>query len=122
VSQDRSKPPPGYEVWDFYDIPGDPERPPGGSWRWSALGDANTDDNTDYTREQVVAACWAHYDAHPGYRQACEERDAAVEALREAASFVGFVVQSAMEGGYKDRARAWLDRTAALRGEGSDGG
>lgn len=58
-----TKPPYGYEVWDFYEgegVSGDPEHQ---AWLWRAIGSAEPDDDEVQTRHEALVACWDHAEA-----------------------------------------------------------
>jgi hypothetical protein len=107
VSQDRSKPPP----WDpiaceIHADKGDRDR----TCKNYGLYRQACEERDEYMRRHSNLA-------ETVVRPLQAERDAAVEALRE----VGEVMEQWGDSRLKYHASGWRKRTAALRGEGSDG-
>lgn len=62
MSEDRSQPPPGYNVWDFYEGGGVEGSPDHEVWLWGALG-KDCEEGNPVSREETIDEAWAHRDA-----------------------------------------------------------
>ena len=102
-SGDQSEPPPGYHVNPcYYDGEDCYEA-------WSNLANNNP---APGSASVAIAACWVHYDSHPGYREALAERDALQKRVDRMAPYMPAPALGDSKRDWLEL--AWEERDAAI--------